>query len=56
MIIEFSKNEVQLLFNLINQVNWSGQQIEIAYELKNKIKKAIDEESIKVKKLKDDEC
>jgi len=51
MTIELTNEEIQLLFNLINGVNWSGQQIEIAYELKKKVKEAIDEISIKVKKI-----
>lgn len=49
--IELTKDQVQLLFNLVNGVNWSGEQIENAYELKKVIKEAIDKNSIVVKKV-----
>lgn len=44
MNIDFTNKEIQLLFELINNVSWSGKQIEMAYELKNKIKNSIEED------------
>jgi hypothetical protein len=47
MNIDFTNKEIQLLFELINNVSWSGKQIEMAYDLKNKIKNAFEKEEEK---------
>ena len=42
MKIELTEKQIQLLYQLIIQVNWSGQQVEEAVELKRVFKKVIE--------------
>ena len=41
MKIELTKEQIQLIYNLIIQVNWNGQQIDNAYKLKKVFEEAI---------------
>ena len=43
MQLELTEKNVALLLDIVNKVNWSGEQIEIAYELKKKLSSAIAE-------------
>ena len=40
--IEFTQEEIKLLIEIINNVNFNGQAIEKIYPLKIKIKSALD--------------
>ncbi len=43
--LELSETQVLLLWELVNNVNWNGRQIEDAFELKQLLKETIEKNS-----------
>jgi len=41
--IEFTEDEIKFLLEMINVLNFKGDSIELAYEIKKKIKEAFEQ-------------
>jgi len=42
MKIDLTKQQINILYQLVLNANWNGAQVEVAVELKKKLKESID--------------